>query len=109
MVITFAVTAVSSLHGGQMIENEEVLAKIDEYRLQVSLSDDTYLRIMGISVLDACEAAVKKQIPQKPNIYVFPSGIIKAMCPHCLMVEDESANYCRACGQALDWEDMNES
>jgi hypothetical protein len=25
------------------------------------------------------------------------------------MVEDESANYCRACGQALDWEDIDEN
>ena len=61
------------------MENEEVLAKIDEYRLLISLGEDTYLRILGISVLDACEAAVKKQIPQKPNIYRFPSGI-KRLC-----------------------------
>ena len=54
-------------------------------------------------------AALEKQIPQKPATYRFPSMIKKAMCPRCLMVEDESANYCRACGQALDWGSEDEN
>ena len=47
--------------------------------------------------------ALEKQVPQKPKSYRFPSGIKKATCPRCLMMEDESANYCRSCGQALNW------
>lgn len=90
-----------------MMENEEVLAKIDEYRLQVSLSDDTYLRLMGISVLDACEAAVKKQIPQKP--IAFDVDCIAAHKCSCGEIVNPADYFCSFCGQALDWEDINES
>jgi hypothetical protein len=101
--ITFAVTAVSVLPGSQMMENEEVLAKIDEYRLLISLGEDTYLRLMGISVLDACEAAVKKQIPQKP-IAFDADGIPTHKCP-CGELVSSADYFCPFCGQALDWED----
>ena len=47
--------------------------------------------------------ALEKQVPQKPKSYRLPPGIKKATCPRCLMMEDESANYCRSCGQALEW------
>lgn len=84
------------------MENEEVLAKINEYRLRVSLSDDTYLRIMGTSVLDACEAAVKKQIPQKP-IAFDADGIPTHKCS-CGEIVSPADYFCPFCGQALDWE-----
>ena len=85
------------------MENEEVLAKIDEYRLLISLGEDTYLRIMGISVLDACEAAVKKQIPQKP-IAFNAAGIPTHKCS-CGEIVSPADYFCPFCGQALDWED----
>ena len=47
--------------------------------------------------------AIEKQIPKKPHKYHYPQIIKKGVCPHCLQTEDDSANYCRACGQALDW------
>lgn len=90
-----------------MMENEEVLAKIDEYRLQVSLSEDTYLRLMDISVLDACETAVKKQIPQKP--IAFDVDHIVAYRCSCGEIVGQADYFCPFCGQALDWEDINES
>ena len=89
------------------MENEEVLAKIDEYHLQVSLSEDTYLRLMGISVLDACEAAVKKQIPQKP-IKFKVGGIVACKCS-CGEIVSPADYFCPFCGQALDWEDIEEN
>lgn len=89
------------------MENEEVLAKIDEYRLLISLGEDTYLRIMGISVLDACETAVKKQIPQKP-IKFEVDGIAAYKCS-CGEIVGQADYFCPFCGQALDWEDIDES
>lgn len=50
----------------------------------------------------------EKQTPQKPHPQHKPSPVRKGTCPRCLMVEDESANYCRSCGQALDWSEDNE-
>lgn len=89
------------------METEEVLAKIDEYRLLISLNEDTYLRIMGISVLDACEAAVKKQIPQKPIKFTV-DGITAHKCT-CGEIVSPADYFCPFCGQALDWEDVDES
>lgn len=66
-------------------------------------------QMIDIVTLITAQDALRKQIPQKPNTYRFPSGIKKAVCPRCLMVEDESAKYCRSCGQALDWEDDNDT
>ena len=64
-------------------------------------------QMIDIVTLITAQDALRKQIPKKPSVYRFPSGIKKAMCPHCLTVEDDSANYCRSCGQALDWGDNN--
>jgi hypothetical protein len=45
----------------------------------------------------------EKKVPQKPHPKHTPSPVRKGVCPRCLSTEDESANYCRSCGQALDW------
>ena len=50
---------------------------------------------------------IEKRIPKKPLIlgkqYV---GVARAgICKNCSMTENSSANYCRYCGQALDWSD----
>lgn len=53
-------------------------------------------------------SALKKQIPQKPNIHGYREGreinTISYTCPACnkhIGRED----YCKHCGQALDWSD----
>ena len=89
------------------MENEEVLAKIDEYRLLISLGEDTYLRLMGISVLDACEAAVKKQIPQKP--VKFTVDDVTAYKCTCGEIVGQADYFCPFCGQAIDWEDADKN
>lgn len=55
-------------------------------------------------------SALKKQIPQKPKEkhYEEPgeAPIIKRVCPcGCKIQPMQSSNYCRICGQALDWSD----
>ena len=53
------------------------------------------------------DVAIEKQTPKKPLLlckqYV---GVARAgICKNCSMTENSSANYCRYCGQALDWGD----
>ena len=45
---------------------------------------------------------INKQTPKKCHRYFYDSS--KYICPNCLQHEDKSANYCRACGQALEFE-----
>ena len=45
--------------------------------------------------------ALEKQIPKKVH---FHHSREKGFCPNCLSVEDRSANYCRCCGQLLDFD-----
>ena len=55
---------------------------------------------------EACRIAISaldKSIPKKPKYHYCSSVNKKGVCPRCGMTEDESANYCRCCGQALDW------
>lgn len=47
--------------------------------------------------------AAEKQIRKPPAPYTFPSPIRKGYCSNCLRVEDSDSNYCRSCGQAIDW------
>ena len=46
----------------------------------------------------AIRVALEKQDSQKVHPH---RAAYKGICPRCLSVEDESANYCRVCGQAL--------
>lgn len=46
-------------------------------------------------------SALEKQIPKKAH---FHHSQEKGFCPNCLSVEDTSANYCRCCGQLLDFD-----
>lgn len=85
-----------------MMENEEVLAYIEEYRLQASLSADTYASSISTSVFDACEVAVKKQIPQKP-IQFTVDDVVAYKCG-CGEIVSPADYFCPFCGQALDWE-----
>ena len=48
---------------------------------------------------DIVKTAIDKQTPKECHTSCYNPH--KYICPNCLQVEDESANYCRACGQAL--------
>lgn len=45
--------------------------------------------------------ALEKQMPKKAH---YHHSREKGICPNCLSVEDTSANYCRCCGQLLDFD-----
>lgn len=56
--------------------------------------------------MDAIVAALKKQIPVKPE----PTPLVADMkywyrCPSCYMGLDRYSQYCDVCGQLLDWEE----
>ena len=59
---------------------------------------------------EACRMAISaldKSIPKRPKYRYCSAVNKKGACPRCGMTEDESANYCRCCGQALDWTNTN--
>lgn len=53
------------------------------------------------------DIAIEKQIPKKLTLKhrCYAGSVRRGICPNCLMTENNNANYCRACGQALDWSD----
>ena len=86
---------------------DEVLAYLEECRLLISLQSDTYLQLMVASALDACEAAVKKQIPQKPIKFTV-DDVIAYKCG-CGEIVGQADYFCPFCGQAIDWEDADKN
>ena len=71
------------------------------------------LRVIGKNLSDVIEdeelrsalfisaAALRKQIPQRPDIVPRGRGVTRA-CPTCKS-DMLSGLYCSCCGQALDW------
>ena len=58
--------------------------------------------------IELCKKALEKQIPKKP---LNPCGRYRGLakggnCPICgSHTNSSTSNYCRKCGQALDWSD----
>lgn len=75
---------------------EEAIKILDEFGGSCSIDLEYVAAHIAIEALE-------KQIPKKPHKCLYPKIIKNGVCPHCLQTEDDSANYCRACGQALDW------
>lgn len=67
-----------------------VFRNTDNFEMRIS--KDCYKNIIN---------ALEKQIPKKVH---FHHSREKGICPNCLSVEDTSANYCRCCGQLLDFD-----
>ena len=55
------------------------------------------------SALKGLNEILDLRFPVKPNSR-YGGGMYQGVCPRCFCTEDSSAAYCRACGQALDWE-----
>lgn len=85
---------------------EEALKVIDQ-NLQVAAHDveglEPEYEQEQLNALKLAKEAVEKQIPKKPHKNHYPKIVKTGRCPRCLLTEDDNANYCRACGQALDW------
>ena len=67
-----------------------VFRNTDDFEMRIS--KDCYKTIVN---------ALEKRIPKKAH---FHHSREKGICPNCLSVEDTSANYCRCCGQLLDFD-----
>lgn len=82
---------------------EKAMKMIDEY-----LAEPNSIHKDWIEVLILCRQALEKQIPKKPLV---PCGRWDGKskggkCPICSSQTTESvSNFCRKCGQALDWSD----
>ena len=79
--------------------NYEDVKRIRENPTAEDVDNDELHRLIDI--------AIEKQIPKKLTLKhrCYAGSVKRGVCPNCLMVENNSANYCRACGQALDWGD----
>ena len=60
-----------------------------------------YINLDDLEAFEVAVQALEKQIPKKVH---FHHSREKGICPNCLSVEDTSANYCRCCGQLLDFD-----
>ena len=69
---------------------------------------DTKRRTLGLQAMQTCKSALEKQIPKKPTIHGYREGreinTISYTCPVCNK-HISRENYCKHCGQALDWSD----
>ena len=77
----------------------------------IDLVEECGLNIEGIKNIE-CESlvisALENQIPKKPNVHGYREGreinTISYTCPAC-NEHIGRENYCKHCGQALDWSD----
>ena len=90
-----------------MTKEEEYKNALNAY-MNLDVHINKSLRLIGIS-------AIKKQIPQKSmEIKEYEYGTfyrLDFMCPTCdtpIIGQPYRPNYCKHCGQALDWSDGHE-
>ena len=80
--------------------------------LELAISEVEWNYPLDISIaLETAIEALKKQIPRKPlNPYGRYYGKAKGgNCPICgAGTNSVTYTYCRKCGQALDWSDIND-
>lgn len=78
----------------------------------LELVEQCGLNIEGVKNIE-CESliisALEKQMPKKPNIHGYREGrevnTISYTCPICNKHIGRE-NFCKHCGQALDWSDI---
>ncbi len=49
--------------------------------------------------------ALEKQLPMKPNAAGY--NLIHYKCPKCKTIVPIQADYCKVCGQRLDWSEVH--
>ena len=77
--------------------------EIYEYITDKIQGDGTNYTAQDDEALAFVQKAIKKQIPRKPDVDLL--NIFTTKCSACGNLTNYviSANYCSACGQALDW------
>ena len=73
------------------------------------IAREAAIKAVDDACLVACEA-LEKQIPKRPlPVITHYNEFICAICPSCQKIAVEvDDNYCRCCGQKLDWSDEDE-
>ena len=97
---------------------EKVIEEIQQYRAigtVEELEDELYaLRValdfyQNVGSVDECRKAVEKQTPMKPKLSRIDNETIYCKCPMCnlttVLYNNCVMNYCKECGQKLDWEE----
>lgn len=60
---------------------------------------------MLCEALDTAIEALEKQLPMKPNATGY--NLIHYKCPKCKTIVPIQADYCKVCGQRLDWSEVH--
>lgn len=77
---------------------EEALEIIQQYHYGNAVDSSKYM-----SAMDLVEFALEKQMPKKRILKEDILGLMVSVCPYC--GESVHNNFCRICGQAIDWGD----
>ena len=83
---------------------EEAIQRIENH-IEVHSRKEPHFAIRIIEALKMAIEALEKQIPKKTTDrqYVPNGTLIYGHCPNCDCFTKNFFNYCRNCGQALDW------
>lgn len=82
--------------------NEEYWQELMEMAIKALEEVQKY---RAIGTLEECRAAVKKQTDEKPTAVLGTFGGTDYECKNCGSDVCYGDEYCRWCGQKLDWED----
>lgn len=78
------------------------MTKEDAIKWIESFESYPYFPIESAESCRMAIVALKKQIPKKT--ITTENNLIRNGCPDCNSVNEDGNNYCRFCGQRLDWE-----
>ena len=79
------------------MEAKEAIERINDHIMVHRIYEPRSIRISD--ALEIAKKALKKQIPEKP----MPLSVY-FICPVCGSAVEYPFEYCRGCGQAIDWE-----
>ena len=78
---------------------QEAIGRIKNHN-EVHSRKERHFAVHITEALNMAVEALEKQIPKKP------SETDKARCIHCACVVKRDERFCKNCGQALDWSDI---
>lgn len=83
---------------------EEAIRRIKNHN-EVHSRKEKHFAVHITEALNMAVEALEKQIPKKTTKrqYVPNGTLVYGHCPNCNSFSKNFFNYCRNCGQALDW------